>query len=185
MAKKRKKIWGINRKRKRKTFSKQQLERMSKRNAYKVMTGTDNLKSWGKSGHWKSTKLNEWFSYRSNIELETLKIIDKCENIVDFDVECFCIPYNWGGVECRYIPDIILKTKNGNVFVVEVKPESKLNDDRNRMKFKIAKNWCWENGCRFIVITEKDNKNLPKILSLIEDRKIDEAQSLMRWNIIS
>jgi hypothetical protein len=181
----RKKIWGANKRRTRKnnSFTTQQLERISKQNAYKIITGTDNLKSWGKTGWYKSKKTGEWKQYRSSIELKTMQVIDESEMVVDFDTECFAIPYMWGGVECNYIPDIILKTTSGKVFVIEVKPASKLNDARNRAKWSAAKRWCWEKKCKFFVLTEKDNYKLDKILQSLEDKNIDKANSLMEWNI--
>lgn len=187
MARKRKKIWGANKKNKRNQFSRQQLERMSKNNAYKIMTNTDNLKSWGKTGWYKSKKLNEWFHYRSSIELKTLEILDELEIVEDFDTECFAIPYMWGTppIQCHYIPDIILKTKGGKVFVVEVKPQKQLKETRNKVKWKAAKVWCWEQGCRFFVITENDNDNLGQILKLLEDKNIEGAQALLEWKLVS
>jgi len=122
------------------------------------------------------------------IEANVIRTLDEAEDfIVDFDVEQFIIPYPFKGATLNYVPDVILKTRNGSIFVIEVKPSSKkeLTNEKNVAKWDRAKVWCWNRGVRFLVITDKDWPQLIKILQLLEDKNIQEAQSLMTWNMLT
>ena len=163
-------------------MSRAQVERLSKRSAKKIIQGTDKLKSWGKSG---SLRLNKYFQFRSSIELNVIRQLDLAEDFIeDFDTECFLIEYKYKGATLNYVPDVILKTVNGNVYVIEVKPASQLREDKNIAKWDRAKTWCWNRNARFFVITEKDCDNIIDIIKNFDDGKQDKARELLEWNQI-
>lgn len=167
-------------------LSKSDVELLSKRNVKKILQKTDKLKSWGKTGYMKSERLNKWYHFRSSIELSTLQRLDNADSYIeDFDTECFYIPYklynNTNAATLNYVPDIITKTVNGTVFVIEVKPASQLQEEKNLAKWNAATTWCWSQGARFLVITEKDVDNLIEILRAFEDKDITKAKTLLEW----
>jgi hypothetical protein len=167
-----------------KTLTRGQVEKLSRRNAEKLVAGTDNLKSWGKTGWYKSRRLDRWYHYRSSLEQTILTELDEAEEfIVDFDTECFYIPYQFKGATLNYVPDIITKTKNESVFIIEVKPANQLKDPKNKAKWAEAKRWAWRNGARFVVITEKEYDNVEQILQYLEDKEVKKAQELMEWTL--
>lgn len=165
-------------------MNKQQVERLSKSSARKIIQSTDNLRSWGKHGYYKSLRLNKYFYFRSSIEANVLKTLDQAEDLVeDFATEQFMIEYQFKNATLNYVPDFILKTKSGNRYVIEVKPVSQLQEEKNVAKWNTAKPWCWSRGVRFFVITDKDWPNLIEILNKFEDKDISQAQALMEWKL--
>jgi hypothetical protein len=172
-----------------KKLTKPQAEALSRTNVKKIIQGTDNMKSWGKTGWYRSTRIKDetgrtfkWFHYRSTIELAVIQELDKAKNLIlDYDGECFYIPYEYKGMTCNYVPDFICKTNGGTVYVIEVKPASQLKDPKNQAKWSQAKRWCWQNKAKFIVITDKDKEQLIPILTFLEDKKTKEAKALLEW----
>ena len=161
-----------------------QIEKLSRSNAKKVILGTDKLQSWGTTGWFKSQRLNRAWKFRSMLEANAMRALDEAELIVkDFDCEVFMIPYDWKGVTLNYVPDIVMKTFSDKVYVIEVKPSSQYNDAKNLAKWREAKRWCWERNARFFVIGEKDTKDLIQIIQHFEDKDIKAVRSLMEWAI--
>jgi hypothetical protein len=161
-----------------------QIEKLSKSSAKKVINGTDALRNtgWGTKAYWKS-KSGKWYYFKSMIEANVLKTLDGDSHIVDFDTEKFLIPYNFKGCILNYVPDFILRTAAGNVFVVEVKPASQLLEEKNLSKWATAKVWCFTRGVRFFVITDKDWPKLIDIIKAFEAEDISGVQQLMEWSL--
>jgi hypothetical protein len=164
-------------------MNKTTVEKLSKRNAKEIIQGTDKLKSWGKTGWFKSKKQGKWYHYRSSIELNVLKEIDKSEKVIMYETECFAIPYNFKGATLNYIPDIILKTNKDKVYVIEVKPSNQLTEEKNLAKWDRAKSWCHSKQAKFFVITEKDFDKIDEILDNLHDNNITKANSLLEWKL--
>ena len=161
---------------------KEQVERLSKRNARAIIQGTDKLKSWGTSGWYKSVRLNKFYNFRSMIEANVIRTLDESANLVEnFDTEVFMIPYQWKGATCNYVPDVIVKTKSGKVIVIEVKPLSQTNNERNQAKWSAAKTWCWSRGVEFIVVTDKDWERLPDVLDAFDRGDREAALGLLEY----
>jgi hypothetical protein len=170
-------------------MTKSAVEKLSKRSAQKLILGTDKLKSRGKTGWYKSKRLNKYFKFKSSIEMNVIKTLDEAEDyIVDFDTEQFMIPYTYhdgpSAITYNYVPDFVLKTVNGKTFVIEVKPVSQFEEAKNVAKWTEAKTWCWRQGAKFLVISEKDWPNTIAILKHLELGKINEAQQLMHWSLV-
>ena len=69
--------------------------------------------------------------------------------------------HNFCSRECRGkfdIPDIYIEFKNGDKKLVEVKAEWAINNERNKIKFKVANDYCLLNNLTFEVWTEKELK---------------------------
>lgn len=180
---------GTKKRKQKLNLNKQDIERLSKRSAQKLILGTDKLKSRGHSGWYKSQRLNKYFKFKSSIEMNVMKTLDEAADyIVDFDTEQFMIPYTYyegpSAITFNYVPDFVLKTVNGKTFVVEVKPVSQFDDPKNVAKWDAAKQWCWRQGAKFLVVSEKDWPKTIQILKCLEDNNISDANKLLEWKLI-
>jgi len=135
--------------------NRRQVEAQSRRNARLIIKGKDNLKSWGKSGSIYLPRLKKYMKYRSNLERNTFLAVDKISDIVDIQGEPIRIEYWWKGATLNYVPDLICKMKSGLVWILEVKPKSRVDDVRNKAKFRAGVKFCRTNGThlQFGVVT--------------------------------
>jgi hypothetical protein len=113
-------------------------------------------------------------TYRSSWELQCMAYFDKNPDIIWWASEEMAIPYRSpiDGKRHRYFPDFIIKTSNGEVVMIEVKPayqsrppEKKsrvtkkyLNEVKtwgiNQAKWKAAQSYCADRKWKFQVLTE-------------------------------
>jgi len=113
-------------------------------------------------------------TYRSGWELQCMTYFDKNPDIIWWASEEMAIPYRSpiDGKRHRYFPDFIIKTSNGEVVMIEVKPASQskppekksritkkyLNEVKtwgiNQAKWKAAQEYCADRKWKFQVITE-------------------------------
>ena len=113
-------------------------------------------------------------TYRSSWELQMMAYLDKNPDIVWWASEEMAIPYRSpiDGKRHRYFPDFIIKTTNGEVVMIEVKPASQsrppekksrvtkkyLNEIKtwgiNQAKWKAAQEYCKDRKWKFQVVTE-------------------------------
>lgn len=120
--------------------------------------------------------------YRSSWELKFMKYCDRRDSILEWGSEEFFIPYldptsNPPKVR-RYFPDFIMKVKESDgsikTYVIEIKPEKQtkppsagrkksktlLNEtityEKNKAKWKAAKEFCEDRRIEFKIITERD-----------------------------
>jgi hypothetical protein len=119
---------------------------------------------------------NVWI--RSGWEKQFFIQCDLNEDVVAWGSEIVVIPYpdphKRGNIR-RYFVDAIMKNKNGEVFLVEIKPyketikpEKKKGKrkktflyeaktyDINQAKWKAAREYCKKRGWKFIILTEKN-----------------------------
>ena len=95
-----------------------------------------------------------------------IEALDRLEDVVEqFDTEKVIIPYFYKGAQLNYVPDVILKTSNGDVFILEVKYTKDLKGKKNFEKWEAARDFATAYGATFKVITEKDVENLREILT--------------------
>ena len=73
------------------------------------------------------------------LEARSINKLDKVKSFVKNDHLNFAIYYNYQGVVRRYFPDFILKMKNGDNLVIEVKGK---DDEQNRIKRDFLNEWC-------------------------------------------
>ena len=114
--------------------------------------------------------------YRSNLEKRFFKVLDENPNIITWGSETLVIPYvsPVDGKIHHYYTDLIVKTKKGEVFVIEIKPyaftqepkkgnKSKktyitevINYAVNQSKWKACSKFCEQKNWHFKIMTEKD-----------------------------
>ena len=121
--------------------------------------------------------------YRSLWERNFMKYCDENKNIIEWGSEELIVPYisPLDNKQHRYFPDFYIKTKNGDKFMVEIKPKKFTKPPkpkkritkaymhetkewhRNQAKWKAAKNVCEKLGWKFQIITE-DHLKVTKYL---------------------
>lgn len=116
--------------------------------------------------------------FRSGLELRLMQYLDKHPDIVKIASEEVKIPYLNPITRkfSMYYPDFLVKMRDGNTMLVEVKPLSqcsppKVNGNKkptkrliteaknwevNEAKWIAAKEWCDERGITFKILTEKE-----------------------------
>jgi len=114
--------------------------------------------------------------YRSSWELHLMLFLDSNNDVVGWGSEEIVIPYisPMDNKMHRYFPDMIVKKKNDEVILIEVKPyqqtqEPKVPQKRtrtflneaatyliNQAKWKAAREYCADRKWTFQIITEKE-----------------------------
>ena len=121
--------------------------------------------------------------YRSLWERSFMRYCDENKDIIEWGSEELIVPYisPLDNKQHRYFPDFYIKTKNGDKFMVEIKPKKFTKPPkpkkrvtkaymhetkewhRNQAKWKAAKSVCEELGWKFQIITE-DHLKVTKYL---------------------
>ena len=136
--------------------TKEQRERYSQNMATRYLHDNFIPVKHSKQGYFYSAKNNCFLFYRSSYELEAYKCLEADENVILYDRECIKIPYFYDGINRFYIPDIYIEFENGEKKLVEVKAKWAINNERNKIKFKVANDYCLLNNLTFEVWTEKE-----------------------------
>ena len=105
-----------------------------------------------------SNKNNYEFKYDSTYELQAYKILEDLEYVKKYSRCEFCIEYIFKNSTHKYIPDIFVEYTCGGKEIIEIKPQYRLNDEVNQLKFEAAKKYCYINNLKFNVWTEKELK---------------------------
>jgi len=108
-----------------------------------------------KQGWFDFTNLDKQIHYRSSWEEKGLKFINsKFFEVSEFLSESFSIPYlDLQGTLRRTVPDWLISLKNGNRYLVEVKPFMKLNEAETVVKLQCAEDWAKSNGVTYCIWT--------------------------------
>ncbi len=94
------------------------------------------------SGEFYSKKNKKSLHYRSQLELNWYKVLEKQTKVKKYQVEPCIIPYEFEGSTHHYLPDLRIVYTDGSSELVEIKPESEFNDPKNQAKWIVATEWC-------------------------------------------
>lgn len=119
--------------------------------------------------------------YRSGLELEYFRILDKNPNVVKWGSEEVVVPYFFDGKWHKYYVDLFVVFKFGESvkkYFIELKPYSQTIEPKvskrkkqmsilyeahqwakNQAKWKAAQDYAKKNGWEFHILTEKDLEN--------------------------
>jgi len=120
-----------------------------------ILNGVVSL-SKHRSGQFFSKRQDNYIIYRSSYEHKYLSMCESDTSILTFDSCHFSIPYVFDQKQRRYVPDFRITYADGLCVIVEVKPSWRLSDLQNRAKFIAAIQFCENEGCVFLVVTESD-----------------------------
>ena len=93
---------------------------------------------------------------RSTYEKRYCELLDTSQDVRTYRSEPMYIPYSSGETVRNYVPDFLVTYLDGSCVLVEVKPMALVNLPGNVVKINAARNWCAENGMKFLVITERE-----------------------------
>jgi hypothetical protein len=109
-----------------------------------------------KDGNFDSIKMGKQIHYRSSWERDVMICLEKCVDVTEYYGDNhICIPYMIHGVKRKYWPDFTIKMKNGDIFILEIKPEDQTEWTINQMKWKYAIEYCEKRQWNFQVWTQK------------------------------
>lgn len=117
-----------------------------------------------KQGNFFSKKNNKTLFFRSGMESEFYKLLEKKKNVAKYSVESLEIEYNYEGKMRRYIPDILVEYTDGKRELWEIKPKNQTKMPKNLAKWKAADDYCRKRNMEFMVLTERGLKMMKKNL---------------------
>lgn len=92
----------------------------------------------------------------SSIERDYVKILDFDVNITNVIFQPVVISYRYKGRRRKYYPDFKVITKNGDIWIVEVKSANKLLKPENIVKYIVGEMFCEKKGWHYRVVTDKE-----------------------------
>lgn len=121
---------------------------------------TDSQTKKTKRGFFESKKMNQSFHYASSFELRRMMFFDKHDDIVSFTKRHgIKLAYTIDEKRHFYIPDFLVKLRNGRVILEEIK--GWVRDKRIfEAKCLVARSFCELNGFEFRVLFERDLENI-------------------------
>lgn len=132
----------------------------------------DHLNPGKIKGYYYSIKMKKKFSYKSELELEYYKILDKSPNVKNWEVEKIKIPYKLKNKWHTYFPDVLV---NGNeIHEINSKMVWILNEEKKLLKMEAAKKYCKEKGWKYRIIFEDEIGIEYGIPDYVKDYKFPE-----------
>lgn len=110
-----------------------------------------------------SPKTGQECHYRSGWELAYMQFLDTDPDTVGYRYEDVSIPYlsnKATGKMRTYWPDFLVQKRDGEQFLIEIKPKRKLDQARVQKKLKAAALWCQAHRVTLVVLTEQELKHL-------------------------
>lgn len=146
---------------------------MLEKNVNNLLSAKFYGKTRTKRGTYFSTKNNINITYRSSWEESVFLWLDKNEEVSSYECEKLRLKYKDpknNSLDKIYIPDILLKYKNGKEILVEIKPKAFFNDPINIEKFKAAKEYCKQNNIDFEIWSDDKIEEIRKSLGITTKR---------------
>lgn len=114
-------------------------------------------KNWS-SFNWKEeiikTKKGGKIHVKSSWEKKHALMLDEDKDVLNFQYEAICIRYNYKGKKKNYYPDFLVRMKNGDIIMHEVKPKKLMSYGRNKPKAASGRRFCRKMGWKYKIITE-------------------------------
>jgi hypothetical protein len=117
-----------------------------------------------KQGNFFSQKNNKNLFFRSGLESEFYKCLEKSKQVSKYAVESLEIEYVYEGKLRRYIPDILVEYCDGKKELWEIKPKNQTKIPKNLAKWKAADDYCRRRNIEFVVLTERGLRVMRKKL---------------------
>jgi hypothetical protein len=104
---------------------------------------------------WIQTKKGGKILTKSTWEKTFALILDEDKNVLNFQYEPLAIRYNYKGGKRNYYPDFLVRMKNGDIFLYEIKPKNLVNLSKNKPKAAAGRRFCRKMGWEYAIITEE------------------------------
>lgn len=109
--------------------------------------------SW-KRGEFYSKKNNKINIYRSSWELQFMEELEADDNVESYSYEEFCINYIFEGTKRRYLPDFVVKYKDGRHKIIEIGQKKQKAAGMDLAKITAAQEFCKKLKWEFELITD-------------------------------
>ena len=93
--------------------------------------------------------------YESGVERKVLLFLEKNDYVTEINTQCISIKYEYNGKERTYFPDIVIKTIENEICIIEVKTFYQMALHQNVLKFRAMHNFCKEHGMGYTVIDDR------------------------------
>jgi hypothetical protein len=136
-------------------------------------------------GKFPSFRLNRTIWFESLLERDFLYLLEYDHLDVEYFESQPCrIHYRREGRKRRYTPDFLVVRKGGRQ-IVEVKPEEKALEERNREIFRIAAAACARQGYEFRVVTDAEIRIEPRLENVKILLRYQRTEVLPQHQILS
>lgn len=136
-------------------------------------------------GRFPSLKMQRMVAFESLIEQDYLFLLDFEPAVLGYFEQPIQIEYIWEEKKHHYTPDFHVIRKTGEELV-ECKPQKMIDYDDNQRKFKIAREWCQNQGWRFQVVTDEEIRSgnrLNNIKLLTRHARVNFGSGIMQQAI--
>ncbi len=114
------------------------------------------------NGHFLSDKSLRPLFFRSSLELKAYELLEDLGDVVKIEYEPYILEYEYKGKRKKYIPDMLITTRNGDIFLIEVKPTRRIMDHKKLDKIASAVDFCSKNGIQFVLIDDREISTIAK-----------------------
>ena len=91
--------------------------------------------------------------------------------VIEFGSQPLLIKYSYKGKRYKYFPDYMVRTNENRIIIYEVKPNSKIKEEKNIIKFQAGIKYCNKNGWTYCVVTDEEIRKGSLIENLDKLRK--------------
>lgn len=92
--------------------------------------------------------------FMSSYERRAFEILDVIDGIDSYEEQPFSISYIYDNAKAQYTPDIVVRFKDNQSAILEVKPRAKLSSPKVIAKAQAAVSFCETKGLHFMIWTE-------------------------------
>lgn len=106
-------------------------------------------------GKFPSKKNKSSIHWESLLERDYIKVLEFDSMVEKYESQPIEIEYTYEGKNRRYYPDFLVTMTTGDEFIVEVKPQRKLEDEDVKLKEEVGKMYCKEEGMSYKIVSEE------------------------------
>ena len=107
------------------------------------------------SGETELNKCIRPVQYESKLELNVLLQLDCIPWVKEINTQCIEIPYEFDGREHIYYPDIVIKTQDDRICILECKPMIRMAIYQNIVKFRALHQYCHKYGFGYAILDDR------------------------------
>lgn len=107
------------------------------------------------SGEVELNKCVRPVQYESKLEHNVLLLLDCIPWVKEINTQCIEIPYEFDGREHIYYPDIVIKTQDDRICILECKPMIRMAIYQNIVKFKALHQYCLKYGFGYAILDDR------------------------------
>ncbi|WP_316570421.1 TnsA endonuclease N-terminal domain-containing protein [Neobacillus sp. YIM B06451] len=107
-------------------------------------------------GKFPSKKNRKMIYWESLLERDYIKTLEFDKEVLMFESQPLEIEYFYCGKRRSYFPDFLVTMRTEKVYLVEVKPIDKVEEEENKIKAEVGRMYSEEKEWEYKIVTEKD-----------------------------